>query len=209
MGANTTLAAASAAASAATGQTTPAPPLWTLSELSGRLTELSAVGDSACLTLAFSLVLDAQMQIEPVAWVTDSSSSFFPHDVAASGVDLAAIAVVRVQGPSAIARAADRLARSGAFGLVVLDLGQDARISMALQARLHGLAQKHDAAILCLTEKSGNVPSLGSMVSLRGEAHRQRTAEGRFTCELQVIKDKRRGPGWTHAESFRGRDGFF
>lgn len=110
---------------------------------------------------------------------------------------------------SAVARAADKLARSGAFGLLVLDLGADARVPAALQARLRSLARKHDTAILCLTEKSNKASSLGSLVSLRGEARIRRLDEDRFACELRVLKDKHRGPGWSHTEVCRGPDGLY
>ncbi len=43
--------------------------------------------------------------------------------------------------------------------------------------------------------------------SLRGEVRRKRCAEGRFTCELHALKDKRRGPGWRHSEVFHGPTG--
>lgn len=198
----------------------PATPAWALRELAGRLVELSARGDSTRLSLTFSLVLDAQGRGEPVAWITDTDSCFFPPDVAACGVDLEALAVVRVptgrapgrSGPRAIARAAELLIRSGAFGLVVLDLGEDPRVPVALQSRLRGLAQKHETAVLCLTEKSRGLPSIGSMVSLRGEARRNRPGhvdDGDFDCEMDVIKDKKRGPGWTHVERRVGPDGLY
>ena len=187
----------------------PLAPRWDLQEIAGRLTELSGLGGSACLTLATSMVLEAQRQGETVAWITTHDSSFFPLDVAASGVDLEALAVVRVPDALAIARAADRLARSGAFGLLVLDLGVKPRVSTALQARLRGLARKHETAILCLTEKKGSSSSLGSLVSLRGEARIRRLGDDRFACELRVLKDKHRGPGWTHREICRGPEGLF
>jgi len=187
----------------------PLTPRWDLQEIAGRFTELSGLGGSACLTLATSMILDAQRQAETAAWITSNNSSFFPLDVSAAGVDLEALAVVRVPDVSAVARAADKLARSGAFGLLVLDLGANARISPALQARLRSLARKHDTAILCLTEKSGNASSLGSLVSLRGEARIRRLSDDRFACELRVLKDKHRGPGWMHTEICRGPDGMY
>ena len=187
----------------------PLTPQWDLQEIAGRLTELSGLGGSACLTLATSMVLDAQRQAETVAWITSNNSSFFPLDVAAGGVDLEALAVVRVPDAPAVARAADRLARSGAFGLLVLDLGANPRVSAALQARLRSLARKHDTAILCLTEKRASTSSLGSLVSMRGEARIRRLSDDRFACELRVIKDKHRGPGWTHREICRGPDGMY
>lgn len=187
----------------------PLAPRWDLQEIAGRFTELSGSGGSACLTLATSMVVDAQRQAETAAWISSNESSFFPLDVAAAGVDLEQLAVIRVPDASAVARAADKLARSGAFGLLVLDLGADARVPAALQARLRSLARKHDTAILCLTEKSNKASSLGSLVSLRGEARIRRLDEDRFACELRVLKDKHRGPGWSHTEVCRGPDGLY
>ena len=187
----------------------PLTPRWELQEIAGRFTELSGMGGSACLTLATSMVLDAQRQAETSAWITSNDSSFFPLDVSAAGVDLEALAVIRVPDASAVARAADKLARSGAFGLLVLDLGAHPRVSAALQARLRGLARKHDTAILCITEKPGKASSLGSLVSLRGEARIRRLDDDSFACELRVLKDKHRGPGWIHTEVCTGPDGLY
>jgi recombination protein RecA len=187
----------------------PLTPRWDLQEIAGRFTELPGLGGSACLTLATSMILDAQRQAETAVWITSNNSSFFPVDVSAAGVDLESLAVIRVPDASAVARAADKLARSGAFGLLVLDLGATPRVSAALQARLRSLARKHDTAILCLTEKSGKASSLGSLVSLRGEARIRRLGDDRFACELRVLKDKHRGPGWVHTEICRGPDGMY
>lgn len=185
-------------------------PRWDLLELKGRLVELTGLGGNACLTLAFSVVLDAQRQGETVAWVTAVDSCFFPLDAAAAGVDLEALAVVRVAAAE-VPRAAERLARSGGFGLLVLDLGPSRRVPTPLQARLRGLADQHDTAVLFLTEGGGRGrgSALGSLVSLRGEASVRRLDRGRFACELKVTKDKRRGPGWTHTEPCRGPDGLY
>jgi len=159
------------------------------------------------LTLAFGLVLEAQRQGEPVAWVTRRESSFYPPDAAEGGVDLDALVVVRVSEARTMARAAERLACSGAFGLIVLDLCADAEIPIPLQARLAGLAEKHDTALVGLTEKTRETPSLGSLVSVRVHARRAPPADGRFVCQLSVLKDKRRGPTWAHEEVGRGPAG--
>ena len=180
---------------------------WRLAEIAGRLVEISGSGAPASLTLAFGLVLEAQRQSEPVAWVTLEQSTFYPPDAAEGGVDLDALVIVRVPDARAVAHATERLVRSGAFGLLVLDLGAEAEVPTPLQARLAGLAQKHHAAMVCLTEKGSAAPSLGSLVSLRVQTRRTKTSEGRFTCELTVHKDKRRGPTWAYAEVCRGPAG--
>ena len=185
---------------------------WGLAALRGRLVELSARGATATLTTAIDLVLEAQVAGEPVVWIMLANGSFYPPDVADTGVDLAALVVIRAGDATGAARAAERVLRSGAFGLVVLDLsaaGAGAHeISMAHQGRLVTLAQAHDAAVVCLTEKPAETASLGSLVSLRAEALRARSGGADFELTLRALKDKRRGPGWTRKLKARGPAGF-
>jgi len=196
-------------------QLPPAPPAeaarsdarWGLPELAGRLVEISGEGASATLTFALGLVLDAQLRGENVAWVSARPDAFFPPDAAASGVDLGALPVVLAASLSPAGRAATHLLRSGAFGLVILDLPADAELPAPLLTRLSGLAQHHSAVLLCLTVKGAETPSLGSLVSLRAEARHEPSADGAFRCELVVLKDKRRGPGARFAEVCRGPAG--
>jgi recombination protein RecA len=195
----------------------PAPvPPFALSELRGRLVEL---GGQAALTMAFALVLDAQRQGEPTAWAMATDSAFYAPDVAEGGIDLDALAVVRLADAADIPRAANELARSGAFGLLVLDMitgrGKPTGVPQPLLGRLLGLAQKHDSAVVFLTDTPADGPSLGSLISLRaqvtvaagdgqgdGDDH-----EACFMCRVEVTKDKRRAPGWSHEEVCRGPAG--
>lgn len=180
---------------------------WGLPALRGRLVEISARGASATLTAATGIVLEAQHAAEPAAWITLANASFYPPDVAASGVDLSALVVVRVGTVVAAARAAERLLRSGAFGLVVIDWNTTERESQhmpaAVQGRLVTLAQAHDAAVVCLTAKSDDAASLGSLVSLRAAALRSRD----HVVTIRALKDKRRGPGWSRERKARGPSG--
>ncbi len=185
----------------------PAPARWSMAALAGRLVELAASEDAGGLTLAVRLVAEAQRVGETAAWVTLAESGFYPPDVAANGVDLAALPVVRVSDARAAGRAADRLAHCGAFGLIVLDVGAAGRIPDAQQGRLVQQAQRHHAVILCLTAKPRHWASLGSLVSLRVQAQRRRSGVARFTCGLTALKDKRRGPGWSHEEVCHGPAG--
>ncbi len=176
-----------------------APARWTLSEIAGRFVEISGAASSAALTITFDLVCEAQRRGEPVGWVTSTRSVFYPPDAARAGADLSALVVVRLAQLESIPRAAEKLLRSGGFGLVVLDLGAG-DIPMPLQTRLTGLAHRHHTALLCLTEKNRAAFSLSSLVSLRAHAERKRAADRRFFCALRVLKDKRRGPAWNHGE---------
>lgn len=73
--------------------------VWSFENLRGRLAELSGGPRSAVLTLSFRLVLEAQRLDEPVAWITEPRSTFFPPDVAANGIDLNALVVIRARCP--------------------------------------------------------------------------------------------------------------
>jgi recombination protein RecA len=182
-------------------------PLWSREQLAGRLCELSSISGAALLTSAFRLVLDAQLEGEPAAWIAAGPGTFFAPDAAENGVDLDALVVIRVPDAQSAGRAADRLLRSGAFGLIVMDLNSNRTISVPLQTRLVQQARTHDAALLCLTSKGRGAPSLGSMVSLRGQTSCRRLEVDRFQYRIEILKDKRHGPGWSHTEVCRGPDG--
>ena len=189
-------------------------PRWGFEGLKGRLTEISGRRARASLTVASALIEQAQSARDVAAWVAAGDSAFYPPDLAARGVDLRNLPVVFAPGPQAAARVADKLLRSGGFGLVVVDLTDaagvarhGATVSMALLSRLVKLSQHHAAAVVFLTRKPGHQPSLGSLIALRGEATRVRQGEDRFGVRVEVIKDKRQGPGWTHEEVYRGPDG--
>lgn len=215
----------------AAGQTAP---LWDPASLAGRLVEVTPARGlpsaparagaaampnlwdvappsrdrgSAVLTAAADLVWKAQQLGEVVAWIQARASIFFPPDFDAGGIDLGALVVVRVADASSAARAADKLLRSGAFGLVLLDLGASALLPPALASRLLGLAQKHRAAVVFLTEKPPDAPSVAPVVSLRVAASRRRGAGDLFFGRIEATKDKRHAPGWTWQETFRGPPG--
>jgi recombination protein RecA len=168
-----------------------------LKEVAGRFVEVSSWAASAALTMVFGLVREAQEQKEPVGWVTSVENFFYPPDAAQIGIDLAALAVIRLSRSDNIPRAGEKLLRSGGFGVVVLDLG-GGDIPMPLQSRLTSLAHHHHTALICLTEKQSATLSIGSLVSLRAHVVRGRAQEKGFVCTLRVLKDKRRGPTWTH-----------
>lgn len=154
---------------------------WCFADLAGRLVQLEGAGDSASLTFAFTVILEAQQCGEPVAWIvprdtktaaaqkdaSTAASVFYPPDAYETGVDLLALPVVRVPGVAAVFAAADVLLRSGGFGLIVADLAdawacgrlwptpwaqsQNAGITSTSLARLAGLARRHHTGLLFLT----------------------------------------------------------
>jgi recombination protein RecA len=115
--------------------------------------------------------------------------------------------VVRAGSTIKAARAADHLLRSGGFALVILDIVEDPTLRMNVQSRLSGLAHTHHCAVVCLTRKKIDAPSIGSLVSLRGDTTVTRTGFDEFTWDIDIVKDKRRGPGWSHSGLCRGPEG--
>jgi recombination protein RecA len=91
----------------------------------------------------------------------------------------------------------------------VLDFAGDSSVEVPIahQGRLVSLAQAHDAAVVCITEKPDDAASLGSLVSLRAEALRLYAPERGYHVALRALKDKRRGPGWTRTLPRRGPSG--
>ena len=174
---------------------------WSHDTLAGRLVEILSVSAPARLTAAFKVVRNAQRQNESAVWITTTHSSFFPPDAAEGGVDLDSMPVVRLPLVNDILRAADTLIRSGAFGLVVMDLIEGTRIRNGAPARLTGLAKKHDTAVVLLTDDPRNSNQLGPLVSLRFRGDR------RGVIEIRVIKDKLQAAGWRHTEPCCGPAG--
>jgi recombination protein RecA len=188
--------------------------------LRGRLIELSSGSSAAALSYAVNLTLQAQRAGEQVAWIQLRASSFYLPDVVECGVDISALAVIRVSDMVVAGRAAERLLRSSAFGLVIVDLGAPdcvierdgihqpgtKALPIANQGRLVSLAQQADSLVVCLTNKKLSSDSMGSLISLRADASRERDDEG-FRIALRVLKDKRRGPGWIRRERAKGPSG--
>lgn len=93
----------------------------------GRMIEVSGANGAARHTTAAALVRQAQLDGETTIWIQPEGGSLFPPDLADAGVDLQALVVVHVpqdRGEVGLARAAELLLRSGAVGLVVLDLSE-------------------------------------------------------------------------------------
>jgi len=179
---------------------------WRVEVLAGRFVEVTGEADTAALTATAGLVLQAQQRGELAAWITGPRAAFFPPDFAATGIDLEALPVVRVDDITRAARAADKLIRSDAFAIVVLDLGAKAPLPIPTQTRLAGLAKKNRTTLVSITRKSHGELG-GSLVSLRGETHKQRTAPDSFVCAVHAAKDKCRAPGWTHHDTRCGTEG--
>ena len=181
----------------------PAPAAWGLSRLLGNLVEISGSAVSGVLSSALMLVAEAQRDENHhglVAWVATTGSLFYPPDAVDAGVALERLILLRLESPAAQVRAATRITRSGAFGLVVVDLADATRPrihgaspfrkapcgpEIPPLSRLAGLARKTRSALVLLTEKRPAAPSLDPRVGMRYDASREGS-----TVAITVIKDK-------------------
>lgn len=190
----------------------------------GRLIEISGGAASARITTAVALVRQAQLEGETTVWIQPVLGPLFPPDLAESGVDLDALIVVQIpeeRGQAGLARAAELLLRSGAYGLCVLDLSAPPRPPQvaedmpartcppglrgsAWQARLAGLARLHSSRVVLLTRGSPQRDSLGPMIGLRVAPRRERRAPGLFALRPEVLKHKGGAPSAAAWELRRG-----
>ena len=139
---------------------------WSLERLKGRLVELSSEQGAGAFSLAAQLVWKAQSSGTLVVWAGGREHGVFPLDLAAQGIDLASLLMIRTSDQARRFKAVELLLRSGCFGLVVLDLEPGpAKLTEAVLGRMMQTARKHAATVLFLTMKLAGQPSLGSMVS--------------------------------------------
>jgi recombination protein RecA len=178
---------------------------WQLDSLVGILAEISEELASGAVSFAAEIMADAQDHGHPVAWVAGGDSVFFPPDLAERGIDLSAVAVIRVSGETDTLTAAEWLVRSGSFGLVLVDTEPGWKVSDAALGRLQKLAEHGQTAVVFLTRKRGNDPSLGSRISLRGCI--TRTGAAPFQVHVHTVKDKRSGMSSRQTRQYDGPAG--
>ncbi|MGB5811484.1 MAG: hypothetical protein WBG86_13180 [Polyangiales bacterium] len=160
-----------------------------------RLVEVSGRHACARTTTAVSCVIHAQARGELVAWVQPRDGALFPPDLAAAGVDLEAFVAIHVPqhaGPFALVRTAEWLARSGAFGLTIIDLtdAMPKGSSANWQGRLQGVLRQYDGRMLLLTSNQLEDASSGPLVGLRVEPQRGPLLGDRFEVQPRILKDK-------------------
>ncbi|MCS6797966.1 MAG: DNA recombination/repair protein RecA [Myxococcota bacterium] len=183
----------------------------------GRLVEIRSPLPTGRLSVAVSCVIHAQADGEPCAWALRARAPLpHPPDLAARGVDLGALLFLLVPqeaGAAGLGRAAEIVLRSGAVGLVVLDLvtaephgashpwpdaprratthaertADAGELSEGWQSRLAALARRHHSAVLLLTDGGTYT---GPLVSLRIAPRRARGCDTRLLVEPRVERDR-------------------
>lgn len=166
----------------------------------GRLIEISGQGNSARSSYAAALLAAAQCQGELAAWVEGTQGGLYPPDLAACGIDLAALAAIRVPaaaGPHGRVRAAELLLQSGAFGCVVVDLLAGAPPRPEIwQGRLLRLVRLHQGAVLLLTDKPASACSAGPLIGQRLQPERRDIGTRGQRLQATWLKNKAAAPPW-------------
>lgn len=153
----------------------------TLSSLipEGRLSEVEGHGATSAIV---RLVAEAQNQGEPVAWITGTTSSVHPPDLAAGGIHLHSLAFLRIADDAkqtSRLRAAELVLRSGAFALVVIEApASSSAIAHDLPARalsrLHAMARRYNTRVVfrrCHHSKVSLGPLIGLKIHVGREIH--------------------------------------
>ncbi len=178
---------------------------WRFENLVGILAEVSE--ETACGAVSFvaEIILEAQRENEPIGWVAGTISTWYPPDLSDRGVDLAAVAVIRVGGEDESLTATEWLVRSGALGLVIVDADGEWKVSDASLGRILKLAERSQCAVVFLTRKRPDEPSLGSRISLRGCI--TLTGSVPFHIDIHTVKDKRSNSSSRQSRQYHGPSG--
>jgi hypothetical protein len=148
------------------------------------------------VSLASQLVVQAQASEGACAWLVCAGFEPFAPDLAATGVALESLVVVRLSDASKLARAGDLLARSGGVDLLVVDV--QSAPQPGILKRLADHAHKHAIAVVVLTHDV--VCEVASLVV-------EVCPEGPNTLSLKALRD-RANPGlWQRSECFDAAPG--
>lgn len=142
----------------------------------------------------------AQATRRGYAAVVDDGT-LYPPDLQRAGVRLERLLVVSAQAPVAVARCADILLRSRAFGVIAMPA---AALRATVWSRLAGLAQKAGAVLLPLGTHANTELAYFASTRVRCAIDRVLWSGAGVLCELQgyevlvhVLKHKRAAPGAT------------
>lgn len=132
---------------------------------------MEVVGNASAPVMA-ALVAQVQRAGEPTTWITCDNSILHPPDFLQAGVDLESLACVHIRTrhfgpPVERLHAAEMLIRSGAFGLVMLELPGASPVPTRALSRLLRLARQHQIRVVFrVTDAIDaiNTESLGPLV---------------------------------------------
>ena len=183
---------------------------FSFSALRGRLVEIVVNSGTPAFSLIAILLKSAQRLSEPVVWISAGGSIFYPPDFSENGISIEHLPVVWTNGREPALRATEHLLRSGAFGLLVVDLEKPGEIKPGRLGTLNRLASLQQIVVVFLnTYSDGQREGLGSLISLRLSVELAHSGPNQFVCRVCAVKDKHAPAGWVQEVMFRGTDGLY
>jgi hypothetical protein len=158
----------------------------------GQILEISGGASSGKSTLAFGMCRALLAQGKAVAWI-DSTRRWAPLAALEAGLPMEHLLVARVgDGMAALKAAHLLLSCRGAVAAVVVALPPGFAPADTNLVKLQRLAGQGQVALVFLTERPPQVPSLSPTVALRLCVHRQWRGAA-AVCVIEVARHKR-GP---------------
>ena len=182
---------------------------FSFSALRGRLTEIAVESGTPAFSLLSILLKSAQRLEEPAVWVAAGATIFYPPDFSMNGVTIERLPVVWTSSRESALRATEHLLRSGAFGLIVVDLETPGELLPGRLGTLNRLASLQQIVVVFLNTRSNGQEGLGSLISLRLSVKLQHKGPNHFVCRVIATKDKQTPAGWVQEVPFRGTDGLY
>jgi hypothetical protein len=128
------------------------------------------ISGHAALTTAVRIAAAFQhFSPAPGVWVGDLRSLPFPPDLSDAGVDLQRLLICRADRGEERLHTIDRLLRSGAFSLAILDFGWDDQPDPGSLARFMRLCEREKTALSLVTAGAGTAASPAVRLHLRAE----------------------------------------
>src|SRR5688572_15791102 len=121
----------------------------------GRVVEVAGPWSSGKTALLFGAMAELTRARRLCAYI-DGRGELYPPSAAALGVELECLLVVRPP-PKGSPRAAEIVARSGAFPLIVLDLPDGERVDDSASGRLRAAAAGGGSTVVALASRPGLV----------------------------------------------------
>lgn len=191
--------------------TEPAQPtngLFSLANLSGRLTQIVNTPSAPAVSAVFFIVAEAVTSKEPLIWINQSNIVFFPPDLERMGIPPSLVPIVRSRDTRGTLRSIEHVLRSGAYGLVVVNTGGSFSVAQGRLGTFARLVDMHGTALIFITEEDEDrAPSLGSGISLQCSVRLKKTGANTFGVRITAVKDKNRSPGWAETKTCYGPPG--
>jgi recombination protein RecA len=153
----------------------------------GRVTEVAGAWSSGKTALLFGAMAELTRARRLCAYI-DGRGELYPPSAAALGVDLERLLVVRPPGKGLV-RAAEIVAKSGAFALAVVDLPDGERLDDAASGRLRAAAAGGGAAVVVLSPVPGAVAQ--ASVKLQVADRTFHTGQPAPAAERLVVRGRR------------------